>query len=185
MTELRDRHPDVDEVGRALLLPGRGYTPDKPVLAAVTDVLLGHGWAVREVWWTAPADLGQRDAGRWVDDQARTAADGWSDRPLLVAKSLGTYAAPYAAKHGLEAVWLTPLLADRAVVKGLRRNRARQLLVGGTADEAWVPAVADGLPGELLELPGADHSLVVPGDQERTRSYRGRLRAAVAAWLPS
>jgi hypothetical protein len=185
MTDYRDRHPEGDEVGRAVLLPGRGYTPDKPVLAAVSDVLLARGWAVREIWWTVPEGLRPRDAGRWVDDQARTAAEGWSDRPLLVGKSLGTFASPYAAKHGLEAVWLTPLLGERSIVKGIRRNRARQLLVGGTADEAWVPQVADRLPGELLELPGADHALVVPGDEQRSAAYRDRLRAAVTAWLPS
>ena len=183
MTELRDRLPSGDVVGRAVLLPGVGYTPAKPVLAAVSEVLLARGWAVREVWWRLPEGLSPRRAAAWVADQAAGAADGWAERPLIVAKSLGSLAAPYAAGHRLDAVWLTPLLGDRRVVRGLRRGDARQLIVGGTADGAWDRAVAARLPGELLELPDADHSLVVRGDRERTAAYRDRLRAAVDAWL--
>jgi hypothetical protein len=185
VTELRDRHPTVPEVGRAVVLPGRQYDPGKPVLAAVSEVLLARGWAVREVWWQVPDGLDGRRATKWVADQARTAADGWAERPLLVGKSLGTRATAYAARQRLDAVWLTPLLLEKAVVRGMRRSRARQLLVGGTADRlAWDAAVARSLDAEVLELPDADHGLVVTGDPSRTTAYRDRLRAAVAAWLP-
>ena len=184
MTELRDRHPDVPEVGRAVLLPGRGYTPAKPVLAAVSDVLLRRGWAVREVWWQVPDDLSPRRAVSWVADQARTAAAGWAERPLLVGKSLGTFAAPYAAKSRLDAVWLTPLLLDRRVVRAIRANDARQLVVAGTGDAgAWDPDAAGRLDADLLALPGADHALAVKGDKERTAAYLSQVRAAVDDWL--
>src|SRR5690606_28292048 len=153
VTELRDRLPSGAEAGRAVLLPGRGYTPAKPALAAVADVLLARGWAVREVWWQAPDGLSPRRAAAWAADQAAAAGGGWSERRLLVAKSLGSRAAPYAAERRLDAVWLAPLLGERRVVRGIRRNGGRQLLVGGTADGAWDRGVAAGLPGERLELP--------------------------------
>jgi hypothetical protein len=185
VTEYRDRYPDACEVGRAVVLPGRKYRPGRPLLDAVGDVLLSRGWAVRLVRWQLPDGLSDRQVTAWVADQARTAADGWADRPLLVGKSLGTRAATYAAKERLPAIWLTPLLLDRAVVRGIRRNRARQLLVGGTADTiAWDGPAARSLDAELLELPGADHSLVVRDDVERTAACRERLREAVAGWLP-
>ncbi|GAB7005938.1 hypothetical protein JCM18899A_34110 [Nocardioides sp. AN3] len=183
VTEHCDRLPGVPEVGRAVLLPGRAYTPAMPLLAAVVDVLLQDGWAVREVWWTAPDGLTQRRTAGWVADEARTAAAGWAERPLLIGKSLGTFAAPYAARERLDSVWLTPLLGDRRVRKGIRRNRARQLLVGGTADEAWVPAAAARTRADVLELPDADHSLVVKGDKERTLAYRAQIRDALTTWL--
>ena len=183
-SELRDRFPAVPEVGRAVLLPGRNYGPGKPVLATVSDVLLARGWAVREVWWQVPDGLGGRHAARWVADQARGAAEGWSDRPLLVSKSLGSLAASYAAKQRLEAVWLTPLLREKAVVRAMGRNPARQLLVGGTADGlAWDGAVARSLDAEILELPDADHGLAVKGDADRTAAYLQRLRHEVDIWL--
>jgi hypothetical protein len=183
MTEHRDRLPTVPEVGRAVLLPGRGYTPAMPVLALVSDLLVDRGWAVREVWWEAPDGLSPRRSAAWVADQARAAVAGWSGRPLLVGKSLGTLAAPYAAAEGLDAVWLTPLLGDKRVVKGIRRNRGRQLLVGGGADEAWIAPTAAALPGEVLELPEADHALAVKGDRLRTAAHRERIREALGGWL--
>jgi pimeloyl-ACP methyl ester carboxylesterase len=185
MSDYRDRHPDVPEVGRAVLLPGRVFGPSRPLLGAVADVLLARGWAVRQVRWQVPEGLAARKATTWVVDEARTAADGWAERPLLVGKSLGTRAASYAAKQRLDAVWLTPLLRDRKVVRAIRRNRARQLLVCGTADTlAWDADVARSLETELLALPDADHGLVVEGDDERTAAGLERLRAAVNAWLP-
>lgn len=187
MSEHHDRLPSVPEVGRAVVLPGRGYTPAKPLLAAVTDVLLERGWAVREVWWEPPGvERSSRWWRGWVADHARTAAAGWTDRPLLVGKSLGTRAAPYAAKGGLDAVWLTPLLRDKHVARALRRSDARQLVVAGTADPiAWDPDVAARLGPDLLTLEGADHSLAVKGDKEQTLAYRAQVRARVAAWLSS
>lgn len=183
MTEHRDRLPTGVEKGRAVLLPGRGYTPAMPLLAMVSDLLVDRGWAVREVWWTVPEGMSPRRTAAWVDDQARAAADGWSDRPLLVGKSLGTFATAYAADAGLDAAWLTPLLGERRVVKGIRRNRGRQLLVGGSVDEAWVPLTAASLPAEVLELPDADHGLAVKGDRLRTAAHRERLRDALGVWL--
>ena len=186
MTELRDRHPEAPEVGRAVLLPGRAYGPSRPLLGAVADVLLARGWAVREVRWRFPDGLADRKATAWVVDQARTAAAGWSDRPLLVGKSLGSRAAPYATRERLPAVWLTPLLLDKTVVKAIRRNRAPQLVVAGTADPiAWDADVAASLGAELVALADADHGLVVTGEEQRTVAHRDRLRAAVDAWLPT
>ncbi|WP_091122024.1 hypothetical protein [Nocardioides terrae] len=184
MSELRDRFPTGPEHGRALLLPGRAFGPSKPLLGAVEDVLLARGWAVRQVRWEVPDGLDGLRATAWVTEQTRMAATGWSDRPLLVGKSLGTRAASFARKERLDAIWLTPLLRDRRVVRAIRRSRARQLLVGGTADGlAWDGAVARSLGAEVLELPDADHGLAVRGDRQRTSAYRDRLREAVDAWL--
>lgn len=184
MTEHRDRFPAVPEVGRAIVLPGRRYPPGMPVLRTVVDVLLARGWAVREVWWELPDGLPERRVTGWVTEEARSAAAGWADRPLVVGKSLGSRAAAYATKQGLDAVWLTPLLRDRPVVRALRRSRSRQLLVGGTADElGWDGAVARSTGADVLELADADHGLVVKGDAERTAAHLDRLRRAVDDWL--
>ena len=90
---------------------------------------------------------------------------------MLLAKSLGTYAAPLAAERGLAAVWLTPLLQVACCADAIAANPAPQLLVGGTADDiAWEPDVARHLAArgcDLLEVPGADHALMVPGDVVR------------------
>jgi hypothetical protein len=58
------------------------------------------------------------------------------------------------------------------------------LLVGGDADPTWQPAsVPAGAPIEALELPGADHSLQVPGDPVASVGALGRLTEAIARFV--
>lgn len=33
------------------MLPGRGYTPQAPLLHFTSSLLVEHGWTVHEVWW--------------------------------------------------------------------------------------------------------------------------------------
>jgi hypothetical protein len=54
--------------------------------------------------------------------------------PVVIAKSLGSLAAPLVADRGLAAVWFSPLLTDQPTAVALRRAAAPCLLVGGTAD---------------------------------------------------
>ena len=174
--------------GLGLVLPGRGYTPAAPLLAFATQALEQHGYAVDEVWWdarTCPDD----DPDGWVRDQAVAALEARSDVPpstVVVAKSLGTRAAPWVAEQAYAAVWLTPLLFVDALVAGIAANRGRQLLIGGTADEAWDSSVAAELRREgcdVLEIPGADHGMCVPGDVVRSAEIHVEVARRMSAFL--
>ncbi len=90
----------------------------------------------------------------WTRSRAE-AAFAHREPQLLAAKSRGTLAA--GLRPDVPSIWLTPLLDYLPVVTGLRRTRAPQLLVGGTNDPSWRPDVARRLPGEVLEVEGADH----------------------------
>ena len=50
-------------MGRCLVLPGRQYTPDGPLLFFAAQAALMRGWDVRQVWWEAPerGSDGRRD----------------------------------------------------------------------------------------------------------------------------
>ncbi|MGV9387128.1 hypothetical protein ACWDRB_65915 [Nonomuraea sp. NPDC003707] len=158
---------DPDRV--AVLLPGRGYVPARPLLHFAGAVLRRHGWSVREVWWQSPATQDAGELAGWVMEQARQALDGErAERLLLVGKSLGTFAAPLAAERGLPAIWLTPLLRHEAVVEALRRTGAPTVLVGGSADKLWDGEAARGLGHPYLEVPGADHGLEAFEDPVRS-----------------
>src|SRR5690606_24689889 len=54
------------------------------------------------------------------------ACAGRRRRPLVVAKSLGSFAAPVVAARGLPAIWLTPLLGQETVVAALRAAGPRR-----------------------------------------------------------
>jgi hypothetical protein len=98
----------------------------------------------------------------------------------VIGKSLASLLAADISDRALHAVWLTPLLNERRVIDGVARARRPALLVGGSADETWRP---DAVPRErdidVLELPGADHSLEIPGDPVASLAGLGQMTEAI------
>ncbi|MEZ0166884.1 alpha/beta hydrolase [Kineococcus sp. LSe6-4] len=161
----------------ALVLPGRGYDVDRPVLRAVRDELVAAGRRVLALSWTegppAPEDVPA--LARFLLDDLRPC--------LVVAKSLTTLALPVAADRGVAGIWLTPLLDHPEVGLAAARSHPRTLLVGGTGDPTWDRTLAHESDREVLELDGADHSLEHPGDPARTAADLDRLRRRVREFL--
>ncbi len=150
-------------VGRALVLPGGRYTVDQPLLFWACHVLVQAGWRVVTMRWTwveseEPRSFVEAGAEQ-LDREARPAPT-----TLVVAKSLGSYAAGWASACGYPAVWLTPVLTDDFVAEALAQYSTSALLVGGTSDRLWDGdrAVATNL--QTLEIAGADHGLQVGDD---------------------
>lgn len=162
---------------RAVLIPGRGYDTRAPLFAYVGEALRRLGHATHEVSWQVPTDLRADRTTDWVREQVTPALAGGAE--LLVGKSLGTFAAPLAADRGLRAVWLTPVLNQPGLVAALGRATAPFLLVGGTADSLWDGELARRLTPHVLEIPDADHSMLVPGPLARSAEVLGRVCTAV------
>lgn len=116
----------------------------------------------------------------WVRAEVEPLLDG---SPLLIATSLGTNAARLAAERSLPAVWLTPVVTLPWVVAGMERATAPFLLVGGTADSYWDPAVARRLTPHVLEVDGADHGMLVPGPVSGSVAVLARVVAAMEEFL--
>lgn len=171
-------------VGRCVVLPGRQYTPDGPLLFFATHVALMRGWDVRQVWWEPPQrnsrDITEETA--WVSDQLDAAGDGYDGPVVLVAKSLGTLAASRAAQLGYGAAWLTPLLSEPAIAEVLLNYPARQFSVIGSEDPYYVPAVFDALPGRRLLVAG-DHVLRVPGNPVAMVESHRQFTQSFDVWL--
>jgi len=188
-TRYVDLGPSRDDgaVGLLVVLPGEGYHPDKPLLAVATQLAVDLGWQVRQVWWKVPSDAD----GAWAGAELEVALAGVSRDELpirLLAKSVASLAAPAAAQAAYSTCWLTPLLGRAEVVEGIRVNQAPQLLVGGTADRAWAPEVAQTLMisaphAETLQLPGADHALAVKGNKNATASAHAEFIRTFGRWL--
>lgn len=179
MSRYVDLGPSRDEAGLLVVLPGRGYHPDKPLLAVAAEAAVDLRWRVRQVWWEAPEDA----SPAWAEAELAAAVQAYDGPVRVLAKSIGSFAAPAAATSSYPACWLTPLLGQPAVVDGIRANPAPQVVVGGAADRLWDSVVAATLPGELLELPDADHSLVVKGRRNATASAHAAFVRALAGWL--
>jgi hypothetical protein len=167
-------------VSLAVVLPGRAFPVTMPLLRLAVDALERHGHDVRAVTWTPPDPLPD-DPTPWVVERLEEAlADGAPG--VVVAKSLGTRAAGWAAERGVPAVWLTPLLRDPGCLAGVRGNPAPQLVVAGLADPLHDPSVSGSLGCDVLELEGADHALSRTGDAD-LGDDAARIEAALDGFL--
>lgn len=172
-----------------ILLPGAGYGPDAPLLWFARAAALAQGLNVLSVDDTF--DGGGGDPHAWVEARLNAAIQHVADpRPALVAKSLTTLSSPIAARLGLVAVWLTPLInpagtsLSAAVVDGLKAATAPSLLIGGMADPSWDGNLARRFPiASVIEIPGADHSLQVPGDIEGSLDALRDVARAIGTFL--
>jgi len=174
----------------AIVLPGAGYSAQAPLLWYARAAALAAGRSVLVV--TDAFDHQRDDPARWVQERAEACFNHVHDRdphPVLIAKSLTSRAAPFAAREGLPAVWLTPLIASgmtvaAEVLAGLRAGVAPRLLIGGSADPSWDGRVAVGLAAaRVVELPNADHSLESPDDVARSLVNLKKVTDAVSGFL--
>jgi len=82
MSRFVDLATEGTAVGRCIVLPGRQYTPDAPLLFFATQAVLARGWDVRQVWWDAPERGGDADELAWVGDQFDAAVNGGQPRTI-------------------------------------------------------------------------------------------------------
>ena len=153
----------------ASLLPGRGYTPNYPLLHFTRRILTDRGWTVRELWWSRGMAMTVPEA--LVEANAFVREVDTPGLHLVVGKSLGALAAPTAVDLALPAVWLAPLLREDHVRAAVDRTLEPTLLVGGSADPTWSKEIASATRCQVHEVRGGDHALEIPG------SVRDSLKA--------
>jgi hypothetical protein len=166
-----------------VLVPGRHYSVQAPLLSYVGEALERRSVVVERMTWSPPPDA----TPLWVAQQVGGVLGRMGGRPLLVGKSLGTLAAPLAAAvgHPLPGIWLTPLLREPFVVAALRRATEPALIIGGTADDVagWDSDLVRSLGPTVHEVPDGDHSLMVPGPLLDSARVLGAVASAVERFL--
>jgi hypothetical protein len=162
---------DPDRV--AFLIPGHGYSAERPLLHFARAVFIRHGWTTQNVWWPErPPQREGQDLRPWfgqlrsfaLEHVSRIVSAETAPRIALVGKSLGAFAAALAADRGLPGIWLTPVLRDSEVPNDLRRSTAPFLLVGSTVDPSWDAEVARSLGQPFYEAEDAKHSMETDDD---------------------
>lgn len=147
------------------------------------DVAEKRGATVHRHEWTVEPPSEPPPHEGWVRAEVEPVLAGLSGQPLLIGKSLGTFAAALAAERSLPAVWLTPVLTVPWVPAALERATAPFLLVGGTADRLWDSRLARRLSPYVVEVPAADHGMYVPGPLTDTIAVLARIVVAVDEFL--
>lgn len=182
-----EHYPAGERRGTVLMLPGRAYSCDMSLLAWTTRALQATGWTVLHAAWNLSAVPAEprvfvEDVARRLDETRRP-----GEPVLVVAKSLGTLAAHWAAEKGYPAVWLTPVLEEAgrhpmpghhdSLARRIREYPTHNLVVGGTSDVLWQPGFRG--TGQVLEISGADHGLEV-ADWRASVRHHETVASAVA-----
>ncbi|BDZ46545.1 hypothetical protein [Naasia aerilata] len=161
--------------------------PYVPQLLFPTFAAIRRGAQSEPIEWAAPETiegLSPTQVAEWVAarvEPALTSADPRST--IVIGKSLGSYAAFATARLMMPAIWVTPLLTERVVLEALEQSAAPFLLVGGTDDPLWNGETARSLTPHVLEIPGGDHGLFVPGPLALSAMNMAELARASEGFL--
>jgi hypothetical protein len=175
-------HHHVDPERCVVLLPGQYYPTRAPVLWFAREAAMAHGWSAIEVLGEPGL---QDDPLGWERERAERALHLAGPAQLVViGKSLASFLTDLVNERGLPAVWLTPVLTEPAVTRGLARATRPNLLVGGTADGVWDATAIPGNPMlEVVELEGVDHALQAPGQPSASLDALSQMIRAVERFL--
>ncbi|MDR6574863.1 hypothetical protein J2X60_003531 [Curtobacterium sp. 320] len=152
----------TDRPPLVLVLAGSGYGQQAPLLWWSREIATAAGCEVVAPGW----DVDERAAADPVGFVEAAVADALGDRSpdLVVAKSFGCFALPWAVRNEVAGIWLTPVLTHDAVARALADASDAHVAIGGGADVMWRPERASGTAARLQTVDGADHALQVSGD---------------------
>lgn len=170
-----------------VVIPGGRYGPYVPQLFFPMMAAIQRGAQPRAVEWEDPETISElvgcevpSFVERHADPFLAMATPGQS---VVVAKSLGSYAAARVAQLGLPAIWITPILNDDFVVSALQKATAPFLLIGGTDDQFWDSLTARSLSEHVLEVRDANHGLFAPGPLALSAQNMAQLAEASEKFL--
>lgn len=169
-----------------IILPGRGYTCDHPVLYYLRKAATAQGWDVLSVWYSyqvanLPDDAVTLDALAVEVDQAISAVLKRGYGSVCIAgKSLGTPLATLHAHQADSLILLTPISTAVLETAGLPT-----LAIIGTGDPVYNPEQINASAANVqwMILDGLDHSLEAAGDWESSLDALGEITQACAEFL--
>lgn len=162
-----------------LLLQGAGYGQQAPLLWWSRKIAADAGCEVIAPTWTVDEAASSAPVA-FVETAVRSAI-GERAPDLVIAKSFGCFALPWAVRHGVRGVWLTPVLTNDDVVAALATAPDTHVAIGGSDDGMWRPERVSRTAASLQTVAGADHSLEVTGGWRASQRAQAEVFATVAA----
>ena len=184
----------------AVLFPGLRYTCDMPLLYYTTRLLLERGADVLQLHtdynrldFETAAPLAR---AQWIGADALAGLlAGQSQRSytrlVLVGKSIGTLAIGFLLAGGAASqaatIWLTPLLHQPLLVQAACLCNGPALFAVGESDSTYdaqaLGRIQQATGAQVVMLPGANHSLEVPGDPQHSIRHLGVVMEAITRIL--
>ena len=175
-----------DPRGLLIMLPGRGYTCDFPVLHYLGKAAADLGYDVLSVWYSFqiasfPNDqVTMQQLAAEVEQAIGEVLKRGYKRVVIAGKSLGT---PLAVLHASQAERLILLTPIGTSVQDAGSKPT--LAIIGTADPGYNPDTvsASSENVEWLVFEGLDHSLEAAGDWDASLDALHTITAACAKFL--
>ncbi len=193
----KNRVKNTETGKHVLIMPGIGYTVDRPLLYWAAQALAANGWFVDrlDLKLTESVEFPEMIAcmERVVDEWRKAALEhaaesGEEPHLLVVTKSLSTLSYPHSAKLGLRVVLLTPVLnpppfdKHKSVIPAPLPGTAGSpmpLICAGDADPYYDDAKAHLLTDHVRTFAGANHSIEVPDDWRTSLDYLKQVTQAI------
>ena len=170
----KNRVKNTETGKHVLIMPGIGYTVDRPLLYWAAQALAANGWFVDRL------DLKLTESVEFPEMIACML--------LVVTKSLSTLSYPHSAKLGLRVVLLTPVLnpppfdKHKSVIPAPLPGTVGSpmpLICAGDADPYYDDAKAHLLTDHVHTYAGANHSIEVPDDWQTSLDYLKQVTQAI------
>lgn len=193
----KNRVKNTETGKHVLIMPGVGYTVDRPLLYWAAQALAANGWFVDrlDLKLTESVEFPEMIAcmERVIDEWRKAALEhaaesGEKPHLLVVTKSLSTLSYPHSAKLGLRVVLLTPVLnpppfdKHKSVIPAPLPGTAGSpmpLICAGDADPYYDDAKAHLLTDHVRTYAGANHSIEVPDDWQTSLDYLKQVTQAI------
>lgn len=186
----------------AVAFPGQGYTCAMPLLYYPTRLLIANGVDVLWVEYNytqkeAYTSASHEERLRWMGFDAQQAVaeaqkQSHYEETILLGKSLGSFPlAHLASRPGQSAnaffIWLTPLLRNPIVQAAAVESKPRSLVILGDADPHYDAPSLDKMQqatgARVLLVPGANHSLEIPGNLPATLQAMQQTLDAIQSFI--
>ncbi|MBV7506647.1 hypothetical protein KW850_15390 [Bacillus sp. sid0103] len=175
-------HNEKGNKSICIMLPGLGYTTQRPLFHYATNICLNHQIDILHVNYQFAKNehftrLSKEEQERWmyedVKDVVEESLTGTNyEQCFLLSKSIGTI--PMALEWTLEnfiqnpfGIWLTPLLKEDNVYETLLKTKLPSLCIIGDQDHHFINERVTALKKNehisTVIIPGADHSLEIQG----------------------
>ena len=170
----KNRVKNTETGKHVLIMPGIGYTVDRPLLYWAAQALAANGWFVDRL------DLKLTESVEFPEMIAcmERVVDEW----------LSTLSYPHSAKLGLRVVLLTPVLnpppfdKHKSVIPAPLPGTVGSpmpLICAGDADPYYDDAKAHLLTDHVHTYAGANHSIEVPDDWQTSLDYLKQVTQAI------
>ncbi|MFJ7725255.1 alpha/beta family hydrolase [Neobacillus sp. NPDC097160] len=166
-----------------IMLPGLGYSTQRPLFHYATGMCLNHNIDVLHVNYQFTKNeqfkmLSETEQDQWMYEDVKAVVeevlkDTVYEQCFLVSKSIGTIpmAMEWTRKNYIDnaiGVWLTPLIKDDQVYQALINTDRHSLCVIGDQDHHFIEERISSLKNNPLVgtvvIPDADHGLEIKGD---------------------